>query len=312
MKNLFRLSTQSKPSNNRYPPPPGPPPGQSIPHGEAGSYYSPATPVFNGSHNQTHQNQYMPPPGSPPPATNPPGYGNQFQPGAEDPLAMLSRYDTAFNFCICTVILVDDSGSMEMFWDETRDALIGVVEKAVQYDSDGIDLFFFNDPQTALNCNSPNQVRQIFRNVLPRRSTPTAASIKRILDPYLAHLHQSKNGGPMVKPMNLIVLTDGEPDRGQDPEQVIVEIGRYLDSNRFPLNQLGISFVQIGNDADVSPPRSSLIWNEKNRTPTKLGTSLTALLTRQVTIRQNAITADFILKALIGGVNRKIDHLRLR
>ncbi|EFP92198.1 uncharacterized protein PGTG_18095 [Puccinia graminis f. sp. tritici CRL 75-36-700-3] len=35
----------------------------------------------------------------------------------------------------------------------------------------------------------------------------------------------SKNDGPMVKPMNLIVLTDGEPDRGQGPEQVIVNIG---------------------------------------------------------------------------------------
>jgi hypothetical protein len=94
-----------------------------------------------------------------------------------------------------------------MMWDETRDALIGVVEKAIQYDSDGIDLFFFNDAQQALNCNSPDQVRRVFRSVLPRRSTPTAASIKRVLDPYLTLLHQSKNGGPMVKPMNLIVLT---------------------------------------------------------------------------------------------------------
>jgi len=242
----------------------------------------------------------MPPLGPPPPATNFPGYGNQFQPGVEDPLAMLSRYDT--------VILVDDSGSMEMFWDETRDALIGVVEKAVQYDSDGIDLFFFNDPQTALNCNSPDQVRKIFRNVLPRRSTPTAASIKRILDPYLAHLHQSKNGGPMVKPMNLIVLTDGAPDRGQDPEQVIVEIGRYLDANRFPLNQLGISFVQIGNDADATRHLIALDDDLKAKYKIRDFVDCTPY---QASNHTNVITADFILKALIGGVNRKIDNLRL-
>ncbi|KAI9630061.1 hypothetical protein KEM48_012311, partial [Puccinia striiformis f. sp. tritici PST-130] len=286
----------------------------TVPHGQAGDYYghqSPTSPVYN-------QNQYLPPSGPPPPSTNQaPTYGHQFQPGVEDPLAMLSRYDT--------VILVDDSGSMEMFWDETRDALIGVVEKAIQYDSDGIDLFFFNDPSNAINCNSPDQVRRVFRNVLPRRSTPTAASIKRVLDPYLTLLHQSKNGGPTIKPMNLIVLTgmfyhslrpknplllnsvsfflDGEPDRGQDPEQVIVEIGRYLDSNRFPLNQLGISFVQIGNDSDAT--RHLIALDDGLKAKHKIRDFV------DCTPYQNVITADFILKALIGGVNRKIDHLRL-
>ncbi|KAI9621062.1 hypothetical protein H4Q26_013256 [Puccinia striiformis f. sp. tritici PST-130] len=169
-----------------------------------------------------------------------------FQPGVEDPLAMLSRYDT------------------EMFWDETRDALIGVVEKAIQYDSDGIDLFFFNDPSNAINCNSPDQKVYSYCSIY-----------QRVLDPYLTLLHQSKNGGPTIKPMNLIVLTDGEPDRGQDPEQVIVEIGRYLDSNRFPVKSIRYLICPDRNDSD------------------------------------NVITADFILKALIGGVNRKIDHLRL-
>ncbi|KAA1078823.1 hypothetical protein PGTUg99_003277 [Puccinia graminis f. sp. tritici] len=296
MKNLFRHSSQKK---NRYPPPAGPPPpqaNQSIPQGHAGAYYGhPPTnsPVYPGAQNQ----QYPPPPGPPPPDNlAAPGYpANQFQPGVEDPLAMLSRYDT--------VILVDDSGSMEMMWDETRDALIGVVEKAIQYDSDGIDLFFFNDAQQALNCNSPDQVRHVFRSVLPRRSTPTAASIKRVLDPYLTLLHQSKNGGPMVKPMNLIVLTDGEPDRGQDPEQVIVEIGRYLDSNRFPLNQLGISFVQIGNDPDAT--RHLIALDDDLKAKHKIRDFV------DCTPYQNVITSDFILKALIGGVNRKIDHLRL-
>ncbi|OAV90801.1 hypothetical protein PTTG_06090 [Puccinia triticina 1-1 BBBD Race 1] len=302
MKNLFRHSSQ-KQSNNRYAPPAGPPPGQSVPHGQAGNYYGhsqPTSPIYPGSNNLPNQNQYQPPPGPPPPIHDAPGYGNQFQPGAEDPLAMLSRYDT--------VILVDDSGSMEMFWDETRDALGGVVEKAVQYDSDGIDLFFFNDPQHALNCNSPDQVRQIFRNVLPRRSTPTAASIKRVLDPYLNLLHQSKNGGPMVKPMNLIVLTDGEPDRGQDPEQAIVEIGRYLDSNRFPLNQLGISFVQIGNDPDATRHLIALDDDLKAKHKIRDFVDCTPY---QASNHTNVITSDFILKALIGGVNRKIDHLRL-
>lgn len=306
MKHLFRLSSQSKPG--RYPPPAGPPPAQpSIPHGEAASYYGfppgPASPLQAANHNNfSTQNHYAPPPGPPPPAASH-THGNQFQAGIEDPLAMLSRYDT--------VILVDDSGSMEMYWDQTREALIGVVQKAVQYDTDGIDLFFFNDHQNALNCNSPEKVRQVFRSVLPRRSTPTASSIKKVIDPYLDQLHRSKTAGaPPVKPLNLIVLTDGAPDRGQDPEQVIVDIGRYLDSNRFPLNQLGISFVQIGDDPEAARHLASL--DDDLKAKYKIRDFVDCTPYQASTHSQmNAITSDFILKALIGGVNRKIDNLRI-
>lgn len=95
-----------------------------------------------------------------------------------------------------------------MFWDETRDALIGVVAKSIQYDSDGIDLHFFNDVRASTyGCRSTEQVREVFRRVEPRRSTPTANALKRVLDPYLQQLRQSKANGGQIKPMNLIVLT---------------------------------------------------------------------------------------------------------
>lgn len=42
----------------------------------------------------------------------------------------MSRYDV--------VALVDDSPSMIDLWDETRTALMGLVERCVQYDRDGI------------------------------------------------------------------------------------------------------------------------------------------------------------------------------
>lgn len=51
----------------------------------------------------------------------------------------------------------------------------------------------------------------------------------------------------------MAVPIDGAPDRGQDPEPVIVEAGQFLDSSRFPLSQLGISFIQIGDDQEVGP-----------------------------------------------------------
>lgn len=45
---------------------------------------------------------------------------------------------------------------------------------------------------------------------------------------------------------------DGAPDRGEDPEDVIVDIGKRLDKGRFPPFQIGIQFVQIGVDDEAA------------------------------------------------------------
>ena len=52
--------------------------------------------------------------------------------------------------------------------------------------------------------------------------------------------------------MNLIVLTDGAPDRGEDPEMVIVEAARMLDQMKCPPYQLGIQMIQIGQDDEAA------------------------------------------------------------
>lgn len=117
--------------------------------------------------------------------------------------------------------------TVEMFWDETREALVGVVEKSVQYDDDGIDIYFFNSPVVVEHLRTAQDVRSLFRRVEPRRSTPTAKALKRVIDPYLAKLEQADaaklNGRhEVVKPLNIVVLTDGAPDRNEEPEGVIV------------------------------------------------------------------------------------------
>ena len=57
----------------------------------------------------------------------------------DDPSAQLKKYDM--------VILVDDSGSMAGGrWRDTRMALMEVAEQAAEHDTDGIDVYFINDP----------------------------------------------------------------------------------------------------------------------------------------------------------------------
>jgi hypothetical protein len=57
----------------------------------------------------------------------------------DDPSAQLKRYDM--------VLLVDDSGSMAGGrWRDTRMSLMEVAEQAAEHDTDGIDVYFINNP----------------------------------------------------------------------------------------------------------------------------------------------------------------------
>lgn len=57
--------------------------------------------------------------------------------------------DPALNILkeVDTVILVDDSGSMEGCWKETGKALAVVAAEAAKYDDDGIDIYFLNSKE---------------------------------------------------------------------------------------------------------------------------------------------------------------------
>jgi hypothetical protein len=46
------------------------------------------------------------------------------------------------------------------------------------------------------------------------------------------------------------VITDGVPT--DDPESVIIAAARRLDAGNFLLSQLGIQFIQVGNDSKAT------------------------------------------------------------
>lgn len=131
-----------------------------------------------------------------------------------------------------------------------------------RYDSDGIDLAFFNSPVRATS-KSAQELLQLFRRVEPRKSTPSASALKRVLEPYMDEYQnwvaEGKSvGQPRPKPLNLIILTDGAPDRGENPEDVIVDVARRLDRLKAPPMQVGIQLVQIGFDEEAADHLRSL------------------------------------------------------
>ncbi|KAK4046556.1 hypothetical protein OIV83_006008 [Microbotryomycetes sp. JL201] len=307
--------SQAPPSQRQYAPPPGPPPpsasagyGQAAAPQHYGGYQQPQQYGGGGGYQQptAMQQQYSAPPGPPPPH---PHTGQQYgappppaaRPGREDPLASLSKYDTVF--------LVDDSGSMEMFWEDSlRPALAQVIDTASRYDSDGVDICFMND-RTRATSKSSREIMSLFQRVWPSKSTPTASAMRRVIDPYLSELRnwqiEGKPAGyPRPKPMNLIILTDGEPDRGESPEPVIVETARSLEQMRMPPYQLGIQFVQIGSDDEAARFLQSLDDDLREKYGIRDMVDTTLFDSSQ----GGEISTEYLMKALLGGINKSVDN----
>lgn len=214
-----------------------------------------------------------------------------------------------------TVFVIDDSASMDAFtrWRDTRAALETIATVATKYDADGIDVYFLNSTQhSARNVRSADEIRRLFDLVRPAGITPIAACLDRILRAHLDLYAAARQPGAVTahpKPLNIIVLTDGEPT--DDPESVIVAAARRLDELNAPLCQVGIQFFQIGDEEGAREALEELddalaglygIRDMVDYTP-YIG------LTGTGGEDGEAVTGEWILKVLTGAVNRRLDRL---
>ena len=162
----------------------------------------------------------------------------------EDIYERLREYDTFF--------LIDDSESMEPRWSTTRQVLADIVSIAVKYDENGVDVKFFNKPikeEDRTGLDTTSKVMQLFaRNTPPKGGTLTADVLGKVLNEYMARYRENRN----IKGLNLIVLTDGEPDQGQDVEGVLKKYAKKLEALDADDYQVGVQFVQIGGDEEAT------------------------------------------------------------
>ncbi|KAJ7462001.1 hypothetical protein FB451DRAFT_1043923 [Mycena latifolia] len=229
----------------------------------------------------------------------------------EDALELLRKYDT--------VILVDDSGSMTLpgskkrlsRWDEAGAALATLAETAQQYDTDGIDIYFLQN-KGELNVTSSSQVRSLFDNIKEfGQSTPTGRRLHQILKPRLAKLEaahieldgtpKEKNTGDTIKRVNIIVITDGGAT--DSPKDVIIDTGTRLRAlKNLCMTQIGIQFVQVGNDPAATQALKELD-DELHETE-----DIRDIVDTTPYSKLNPVTADGLIKVLLGGINRRIDE----
>ncbi|OJD18494.1 hypothetical protein AJ78_01483 [Emergomyces pasteurianus Ep9510] len=222
------------------------------------------------------------------------------------PYAFLHDFDT--------ILVVDDSGSMHgSRWTETKEALSAIAPICAEFDEDGFDIYFLNhrnwsnaETGAFTKITTPATVDRLFREVTPKGRTPTGSRLHDILNPYLQRVEAMSSGNAtrnhrttMVKPINVIVITDGSPT--DDVETVVVRAAKRLDKCDAKPWQVGIQFVQVGNDSCARD------WLE----------SLDDVLHKEYDIRDivdtapwrgAALTSNTILKIMLGGVDKRYDR----
>lgn len=216
---------------------------------------------------------------------------------ADDPYAFLASFDTIF--------LIDDSGSMAgARWRETAQALETITPICTQHDADGIDIFFLNTRDSPFhhNVTSASTVREIFQTVRPGGGTPTGQRLNQILKPYLRRYEASPD---LVKPINIICITDGEPS--DDVESPLIQAAKKLDKLDAPAWQVGVQFFQVGRDEEAKRHLKQL---DDELAEIAGDDELRDIVdTVPFTGAEGTnLTGDGILKVVLGAVNRRLDR----
>ncbi len=216
---------------------------------------------------------------------------------ADNPYAFLSTFDTVF--------LIDDSGSMAgRSWKETAQALKVITPICTAHDADGIDVYFLNekDSNEYKNITRAADVDAIFHSVRPRGGTPTGSRLNAVLKPYLAALE--RKGADNVKPLNLIVITDGVAS--DDVESVIIAAAKKLDRWDAPAWQIGIQFFQVGEERGAAEALREL---DDGLAEMGAGRDIVDTVPWKGESGKG-LSADVVLKTVLGAVNRRLDRKR--
>ncbi|KAF6528570.1 hypothetical protein HZS61_008872 [Fusarium oxysporum f. sp. conglutinans] len=193
---------------------------------------------------------------------------------AEDKYAFLSTFDTIF--------VIDDSGSMAgRSWREVPEALSTIARICTSHDPDGIDVYFLNHRSSAVGTEFKHPV-DISRSVMPTKSN--------------------------------ICLSPSDP--AEQPQQVLVFTAfssptsptflAKLDQIEAPPHQVGIQFFQVGNELGATKALRELDDDLADQGIRDMVD--TATWNSTTSENSEALTADGILKVVLGAVVRRLDR----
>jgi len=207
------------------------------------------------------------------------------------PIAENGREDTykfAQLMMFNTVFIINDSGSMNeedgtqvtapdgttshlSRWETLVDGMRYIVDLVCQYDSDGVDVhFLYNDAMDKYGIDDGQHVldplmREIRLDDLGGGMV-VGQVLWMVLQTYLDNyedFYKKMEARAALRPqaprkLNLIVITDSKADDTEEVEQIIVDVANKLEVLGAPPHQLGIQFLQVGQDKDAAKWLKSL------------------------------------------------------
>lgn len=159
-------------------------------------------------------------------------------------------------------LIIDQSGSMwtkdkdemkiqneqklQSRWELIKESTIAFASKCEQLDPDGITVYTFNDGFKRFENVTADKVIEIFEDEEPFGNTNLAEVLQDALDNYFQRKAkgQTKPNGEII-----LVVTDGQPNDRKAVVKTIVDATHKMDVDR---KELGISFIQIGNDEQAT------------------------------------------------------------
>lgn len=184
-------------------------------------------------------------------------------------------------------------------WRQVEQALTVIAPICAARDEDGIDVYFLNVKDPWEQQRTAGNIIEIFQTVKPGGQTFTGKRLYEILTPYLARY---KKNPEHTKPVNIIVITDGQAH--DDVAGTIQDVAKKLDRWEAPPWQVGIQFFQIGNDAEA---RTML----KQLDDELAGNDDLRDIVDTVPFTSEAgaqLSATGIMKVVLGSVNRRLDR----
>lgn len=146
-------------------------------------------------------------------------------------------------------LIIDKSGSLaenyngngKTRWEVAQDSTFALAQKCDEIDPDGITVYLFSGRFKRYDNVTADKIKEIYALNEPMGKS----NLKSVLEDALNNYFERKaQGETKENGETMLVITDSIPDEPKEIIRLIIDASQKIDRDE----ELGISFIQIGND----------------------------------------------------------------